>query len=87
MPLTNPPQPEFDLDAYLNSEGKGRKLVHIEHAGFLLQEGDAADSVYYLRQGQVKITVLSTTGKEATIRLVNAGDFFGERALPEPRII
>ncbi len=85
MPVTNNPPSEFDIEAYLSSQGKGRKFIHLDRSQFFFLEGDAADSVFYLHQGRVKISVLSKTGKEATIRLVNAGDFFGERALePAP---
>ncbi|MGP8173183.1 MAG: Crp/Fnr family transcriptional regulator, partial [Terracidiphilus sp.] len=44
-------------------------------------QGDKADSVFYLQKGRAKITVVSQTGKEATITLVSAGAFVGEEAL------
>jgi CRP-like cAMP-binding protein len=44
-------------------------------------QGDQADCVFYLHKGRVKISVLSPAGKEATIRLVPANNFFGEKAM------
>lgn len=47
----------------------------------LFSQGDAADSVFYLQSGRVKLTVISKSGKEATIALLKAGDFVGEESL------
>ncbi|MGA9069709.1 MAG: Crp/Fnr family transcriptional regulator [Terracidiphilus sp.] len=44
-------------------------------------QGDPADSVFYLQRGRAKVTVVSAAGKEATITLVNAGEFVGEGSL------
>jgi CRP-like cAMP-binding protein len=47
----------------------------------LFSQGDSADSVFYLQNGRAKVTVLSSTGKEATIALLAPDDFVGEEAL------
>jgi len=44
-------------------------------------QGDAADAVFYVQQGRVRLTVVSKTGKEATLGILNEGDFFGEGGL------
>jgi CRP-like cAMP-binding protein len=44
-------------------------------------QGDPADSIFYLQHGRAKITVVSQSGKEATIALLSSGDFVGESAL------
>ena len=44
-------------------------------------QGDPADSIFYLQEGRAKLTVVSTTGKEATVTLLSAGDFVGEESL------
>jgi CRP-like cAMP-binding protein len=44
-------------------------------------QGDPADSVFYLRSGRAKVTVVSQSGKEATITLLTGGDFVGEESL------
>jgi CRP/FNR family transcriptional regulator, cyclic AMP receptor protein len=47
----------------------------------LFAQGDPADSVFYVQDGKVKITVLSEQGKEAVIAILEAGDFCGEGCL------
>jgi len=73
--------PKFDAETFLRTEGPGRKLVHIKpHAAFFSQ-GAASNCVFYLIAGRAKLTVVSKSGKEATITLLNAGDFIGEEAI------
>jgi CRP/FNR family transcriptional regulator, cyclic AMP receptor protein len=44
-------------------------------------QGDAADSVFYIQEGKVRLTVVSKIGKEATLGILNEGEFFGEGGL------
>jgi|ERR1700681_245920 len=44
-------------------------------------QGDAADSVYYLQRGKIKLSLVSPRGKEAVIGIVGAEAFFGEGCL------
>jgi len=44
-------------------------------------QGDAADAVYYLQRGKIKLSLLSPRGKEAVIAILGHGDFFGEGCL------
>jgi len=44
-------------------------------------QGNPADSIFYLQKGRAKLTVVSKNGKEATITLLNAGDFIGEESI------
>jgi CRP/FNR family transcriptional regulator, cyclic AMP receptor protein len=75
----------FDIDAYLASSGTGRKIVRWKKDDVIFAQGDAADCVFYLHKGRIKISVVSAAGREATIRLVASGDFFGEKAMePSP---
>ena len=71
----------FDLAAFLNHAGLGRRIVEVKEKENFFSQGDPADSVFYLQQGRGKLTVVSQTGKEATITLLSAGDFVGEGAL------
>jgi len=75
------PKTAFDIDAYLASSGPGRRIVQWTRGEVIFAQGDAADSVYFLHRGRIKISVISAAGREATIRLVTAGDFFGEKAM------
>jgi CRP-like cAMP-binding protein len=47
----------------------------------ILAQGDAADAVFYIQEGKVRLTVVSDRGKEATIGILSEGDFFGEGCL------
>ncbi|HET7891269.1 MAG TPA: Crp/Fnr family transcriptional regulator [Candidatus Sulfotelmatobacter sp.] len=49
--------------------------------GVVFSQGDACDAVFYIQAGRVKLTVVSKTGKEATIAILGGGDFFGEDSL------
>jgi CRP-like cAMP-binding protein len=44
-------------------------------------QGESADSVFYIRSGKVKKTVISEQGKEAVVAILGTGDFFGEGCL------
>jgi CRP-like cAMP-binding protein len=79
--MVEPGNPAFDAAAFLASAGLGRKIVQLKPKEDFFAQGESADSVYYLQRGRAKVTVLSSTGKEATIALIVAGDFVGEEAL------
>jgi CRP-like cAMP-binding protein len=84
--FTNP-EPVFNLEEFLSRGTSGRRTVSLEKGRAFFVQGDPANCVFYLKTGRVKISVLSSGGKEATIRLVAAGDFFGERAMaPDPGV-
>jgi CRP/FNR family cyclic AMP-dependent transcriptional regulator len=52
----------------------------------IFAQGDAADAVFYIQDGQVKLTVVSEHGKEAVIAILKAQTFFGEGYLAgQPR--
>ena len=72
---------EFDPKTFLATIGVGRKLVAVPKKQMIFAQGDSADAVFYVQKGQVRLTVVSTAGKEATIGLVSEGNFFGEGAL------
>ena len=74
-------KPEFDAAAFLASAGLGRRIVQVAPKQNFFTQGDPADSVFYLQKGRVKVTVVSQTGKEATITILADGDFVGEESL------
>jgi CRP-like cAMP-binding protein len=79
--MVEPYKPVFDAAAFLAKAGLGRKIVQLRPKENFFTQGEPADSVFYLQRGRAKITVLSNTGKEATITLLTSGDFVGEEAL------
>jgi CRP/FNR family transcriptional regulator, cyclic AMP receptor protein len=68
----------FDIEKYLHTEGVERKIAHYRKAQIIFSQGEDGHSVFYLQQGGVKLTVMSSAGKEAVTALLYAGDFFGE---------
>jgi CRP/FNR family transcriptional regulator, cyclic AMP receptor protein len=71
---------QHDLKAYLaKTPGGIAKEYRKKHVIFA--QGSPADAVFYIEKGKVKLTVLSTRGKEAVVAILGAGDFFGEGSL------
>jgi len=77
-------KPKFDVSAFLTSVGLGRRVVQLAPKQTFFVQGNPADSVFYLQKGRAKVTVVSKSGKEATITLATPGDFLGEEALAVP---
>jgi CRP/FNR family transcriptional regulator, cyclic AMP receptor protein len=71
----------FDPDTFLATIGEGRKIVPFQMKQTIFAQGDACDAVFYIQKGKVRLTVVSETGKEATIGILSDGDFFGEGGL------
>jgi len=71
----------FDCATFLANGGLGRRIIEVEPKDTFFSQGDQADTVFYLQSGRAKLTVVSQTGKEATITLLSVGDFVGEESL------
>ena len=74
-------QERFDPAAFLAQAGLGKKILRLKKKEVFFSQGDAADCVYFLQSGRVKLTVISKEGKEATIALLTAGNFVGEESM------
>jgi len=72
---------KFDPNTFLATIGDGRKILAVPKKEAIFTQGDKADAVFYVQKGKVRLTVVSQTGKEATIGIVNEGNFFGEGSL------
>jgi len=72
--------PPLDLRAYL-AKARGGTSKDYRKGNSVFSQGDRADSVFYIEKGKVKLTVLSTRGKEAVVGILGSGDFFGEGSL------
>ena len=72
---------KFDPHAFLATIGEGRKAMLFPKKHTIFAQGDPADAIFYLQTGKVKLTVVSKTGKEATIGILSDGSFFGEGSL------
>jgi CRP-like cAMP-binding protein len=71
----------FNLAVFLEEAGVGRKVVHLLPKQVFFAQGDAAVSIFYLRTGRAKLTVVSPEGKEGTVALLSSGEFIGEESL------
>jgi CRP/FNR family transcriptional regulator, cyclic AMP receptor protein len=71
----------FDPNIFLANIGEGRKILIVPKKQVIFSQGDGADAIFYVQKGKVRLTVVSKIGKEATIGIVNPGNFFGEGSL------
>jgi CRP-like cAMP-binding protein len=71
----------FDRKKFLATIGEGRKVVAFPKKQTIFTQGDAADAVFYIQKGKVRLTVVSKVGKEATLGILSEGEFFGEGSL------
>src|SRR5450759_4036478 len=78
---TNKKDREFNPNTFLATIGEGRKNLTFAKKQGIFAQGDPADAVFYIQKGKVKLTVVSKTGREATIGILGEGDFFGEGTL------
>jgi CRP/FNR family transcriptional regulator, cyclic AMP receptor protein len=65
----------------MKTTGIGRTIVQLKARQTFYSQGHPADSVFYLKHGRAKLTVVSSAGKEATITLLSPGDFVGEESI------
>ncbi|HXM23641.1 MAG TPA: Crp/Fnr family transcriptional regulator [Terriglobales bacterium] len=72
---------DFDPNTFLATIGEGRKIVRFQPKQTIFAQGNPADAVFYIQKGKVKLTVVSNSGKEATIGIMSDSDFFGEGCL------
>ena len=70
-----------DWEALLNGIFRGKTVIECGLDRSVFRQGQPADSLFYLRRGKIKLTVISPQGKEAIIAVLGAGEFFGEGCL------
>lgn len=71
----------FDANAFLASAGGSRRVTEYPKNAVIYSQGEPADSVFYVQHGNIKISVVSPSGKEAVVGMLRTGDFFGEGCL------
>jgi CRP/FNR family transcriptional regulator, cyclic AMP receptor protein len=79
MRTNNGPIP--NTQAFLESAGVPRRVVHLRQSQEAYAQGDTATSVMYIQEGKVKLSVVNEVGKEAIVAILGPGDFFGEGCL------
>jgi CRP/FNR family transcriptional regulator, cyclic AMP receptor protein len=71
----------FNVNKFLATVDGGRSIANYAKNRAIFSQGDAADSVFYIREGKIKVSVRSDQGKEAVVAIHGKGDFFGEGCL------
>ena len=71
-------QAAFDPKAFLAKMGEGKTILEFSKDQVVFAQGDAADTVFYIQSGRVKVVVISEQGKEAVVGIFGPGQFFGE---------
>ena len=74
-------KPVFDPKAFLAKANGDRTISKYQKDQTVFSQGEAADAVFYIEQGKIKITVVSEQGKEAVVAILGTGDFCGEGCL------
>jgi CRP/FNR family cyclic AMP-dependent transcriptional regulator len=79
--MRNGAAPAFDPAAFLTKIAKGKTTRAYRNRQVVFAQGDAADAVFFIQAGKVKLTVVSSRGKEAVVGVLERGSFFGEGCL------
>jgi CRP/FNR family cyclic AMP-dependent transcriptional regulator len=74
-------RPSFNSTSFLAKVGEGRSIGKYRKGQVVFSQGDAADAVFYVQKGKVKVTVISEQGKEAVAAILGTDEFFGEGCL------
>ena len=79
-PLKTKRKQPFVLKSFLHAD-EGRAKAKYQKNEIIFRQGDLADAVFYIMEGECKVTVVSEKGEEAVVALHEKGDFFGEGCL------
>ena len=79
--ITSKRRLDFDPHDFLSSVGKGRNMLFVQKKKQIFIQGESAAGVFFVQKGKVQLSVLSESGREATLGILNEGDFFGEGGL------
>ena len=71
-------KPTFDPKSFLAKVGEGKQVIEYKKNEVVFSQGEVADAVFYIQEGEVRLTVVSKQGKEAVIAILGPGQFFGE---------
>jgi CRP-like cAMP-binding protein len=84
--MTRKAKPPFDPKAYLAKANGGRTISQYRKNEIVFSQGELADSVFYIHEGKVKVTVISEHGKEAVVAVLGSDEFCGVGCLTgQPR--
>ncbi|MEO6382426.1 MAG: Crp/Fnr family transcriptional regulator [Nitrobacter sp.] len=78
---TSTPKLPFDPVVFLDTENGSRTISKYQEGKVIFSQGSPADAIFYIRKGKIKLTVVSTQGKEAIVRILGPDEFCGEGCL------
>jgi CRP/FNR family cyclic AMP-dependent transcriptional regulator len=81
MKAKEKPKPPFDPKAFLAKADGGRAMTNYREKQIVFSQADPADSIFYIHKGKIKLTVVSSHGKEAVVAILGESAFFGEGCL------
>lgn len=84
--MAKPTKKAFDPKEFLAKVGAGKRILQLKKNQRVFQQGDVADSVFYIQSGRIKLTVVSEQGKEAVVAILVPGQFFGEGCMNGHRL-
>ena len=76
----------FDPKVFLTKVSGGTSIAEYRTNDRIFVQGDTADALLYIKQGKVKVSVVSKQGKEAVVGILKDGDFFGEGCLADQQV-
>src|SRR6202790_5537488 len=80
-PMEKPAKDRFDPKNFLAKVGTGKTILEFHKNQHVFEQGDVADSVFYIQKGKIKLTVVSEQGKEAVVAILEPRQFFGESCM------
>src|ERR1700730_1508958 len=84
--VKKPDKDMFDPKKFLAKVGTGKQVPEFHKNQHVFEQGDVADTVFYIQNGEVKLTVLSEHGKEAVVAILEPGQLFGEGCMNGHRL-
>ena len=76
--MGKPANDEFDAKVFLAKVGFGKTILEFHKNQHVFEQGEVADTVFYIQKGRVKLTVMSEQCNEAVVAILEPGQFFGE---------
>jgi CRP/FNR family cyclic AMP-dependent transcriptional regulator len=76
----------FDTEAFLTTVGAGRTVSNYKPKKYIFEQGTKCDAVYYIQQGRIELSVVSSHGKERVVGILGPGAFVGEGCLGDQRV-
>jgi CRP-like cAMP-binding protein len=73
--------PDPYVTTLLEKVSEGKHFISLKKAKKVFSQGDSADAIYFVQTGRLKVSVVSSTGKEAVLALLGPDSFFGEGSL------